>query len=390
MGKLFNEKLTQASEYLKACDIDTWLIYSSEGSDESIGLLFGLKTVGKTFFIINKDGQRFAICSQIDAQESQDSGLFNEVLVYTTNPEEVLNNLIRRIDPNKIAINYSADDNLCDGLTVGRYRWLLENLDKKYTDNFVSSESMLSKIRSIKSPEEIENIKTAIKITQDIFEEVFSQIKAGMSEYEVGQLFVEGMKKRNVSDNITKTLEMPIVMNGNIAHREPSKDRIINKGDYLIMDFGVEYNGYVSDISRTAYILKDGEVDAPERFKEIFKNAYDAITKAYEAAKPGTQGYLVDKAAREYLVSQGMPEVTHATGHQIGQYCHDGGALFAPLWERYEKFALEKIEENMVFTLEPTIFEVDGFSVLLEEDILITKDRAKFLSDRLQNLVLIG
>ena len=390
MKELFNEKLLQASQCLKKENIDTWLIFSSEGSDEATGLMLGLKTVGKTFFVLNSDGTRYAICSIIDAQESENSGLFDEVLKYQYNPEQVLNTLLAKINPNKIAINYSEDDNLCDGLTVGRYRWLMDNVEKRFTDSFVSSQKMLSEIRSVKTPAEIANIKKAIEITEDIFAEVFSKIKAGMSEYEVGMLFVEGMKSRGVSDNITKTLEMPIVMTGNIAHRAPSKERIINKGDYLIMDFGVEYNGYVSDISRTAYILKDGETDAPQRFKEIFAAAYEGISRAFAVVKPNVQGYLVDKAARDFYIASGLPEVSHATGHQIGRYCHDGGALFAPLWERYRKASEMTIDKNMVFTLEPTIFEVDGYSVLLEEDILVTENGAEFLSNRLKSLVLIG
>lgn len=390
MKELYEEKLGQAAAYLKAEDIDMWLIFSSEGSDVATELLMGIKTVGRTFFVINKDGTRYAICSSIDAQESEETGLFNEVLVYNQSPAEELEKLLVKYNPNKIAIDYSEDDNLCDGLTVGRYRWMLDNLDGDYTRRFVSSQSMLSKIRSVKSDGEIANIKKAIEITQEIFTEVFAAIKPGMSEYDVGNLFVKGMKEHKVSDNITKTLEMPIVMTGNIAHRAPSKDRIINKGDYLIMDFGVEYNGYVSDISRTAYLLKDGESDAPQRFKEIFAAAYEGITRAFNCVKPGVQGYLVDKAARDYYIENGLPETTHATGHQIGRYCHDGGALFAPLWDRYKSASEMTIEKGMAFTLEPTIFEVDGYSVLLEEDILVTENGAEFLSNRLESLVLIG
>ena len=77
------------------------------------------------------------------------------------------------------------------------------------------------------------------------------------------------------------------------------------------MDFGIDYRGYCSDIARTAYFLKDGETKAPKEIQEKFDAAHEAITRASKAVHPGVIGYEVDKVTGEYLLSVGMPEITH-------------------------------------------------------------------------------
>ncbi|MCL2377599.1 MAG: Xaa-Pro peptidase family protein [Defluviitaleaceae bacterium] len=388
MHTIATEKIKQAAGYLGEI-ADLWIIYSSEGSDSAVSLLTGLKTVGKTFFLLTKDAN-YAICSIIDAQESEDSGLFDQVIRYRGDPDEALRELVAKIGPKKIALNYSQSDNLCDGLTTGRFRYLKEVLGPEYAAGFVSSEPILSKVRAVKSPAELALIRRAVEITQEIYDEVFAALRPGLTEYQVGEMFVDAMSRRGVTNATTKALTMPIVMKERIAHRSPGQ-AIIQPGDFLIMDFGVDYMGYCSDISRTVYFLKEGETQAPERFRNMFDAAYNAISKAFEAAKPGVQGYMVDEAARSYLLSRGMPEITHATGHQIGQRIHDGGALFAPRWERYGNAPYGVIHPGMVFTLEPTILNDDGdFSVLCEENILVTESGAEFLSRRQEKLILVG
>lgn len=389
MSEVNKQKLQQASEYLRDNNIDLWLIFASEGSDPAVKLLTGLKTVGRTAFLITKENKKYAVCSIIDAQESEESGLFDQVYKYQNNLPEVLKQLIEKLNPNKIAINYSVDDNLCDGLTVGRYRWLKKNIGLEICKKFVSSEKILQKIRSIKTPKEIDTIREAIRITQEIYDVVFSKLKVGMTEYQVGEIFLEEMSRRGVVEAGSKELVMPIVMKERIAHRAPG-NAVLQKGDFLIMDFGIDFQGYCSDIARTVYFLKDGETKAPKAIQEKFDAAHEAITRASQAIHPGVIGYEVDQVAREYLLSVGMPEITHASGHQLGQFEHDGGAMFAPRWERYGNAPYGMIEENMVLTLEPTILNDNDYSILCEEDILVTKTGAEFLSKRQDELILIS
>ncbi|GHU79896.1 peptidase M24 [Clostridia bacterium] len=388
MNQIAEQKLSQAARYLGENGIDLWLIYASEGSDPAVALLTGLKTIGRTFFFIGGDGKNRVLASVIDAQSYEESGLFDEVIQYSGDPAAQLRVELEKLPHDKIAIDFSTGDHLCDGLTTGRYRWLARTLGSEYEARFVSSEPMLSRIRAIKMPEEIAAMRRAIAIQDDIYAEVFAAIHPGMTEYQVGELFIKAMNSRGVVMSFTRDMSMPIIMKERISHRAPG-EAVLTPGDYLIIDFGVLAEGYSSDFSRTLYMLKPGETKAPARFEEIFRATHGAITKAFEAARPGVEGWTVDMAAREHLRSRGMPELTHSTGHQIGTYAHDGGTMFAPKWEVYGKAPYGIIEEGMVLSLEPTVFLEDEYCALTEEEILITKDGAEFLTTRQNDIILI-
>ncbi|WP_423410715.1 M24 family metallopeptidase [Heyndrickxia sp. MSNUG] len=382
------EKLAQASQYLHESNIDLWLILTSEGSDPCIPLVTGVATVGPGAFLISKEGKKLAVCSSIDAQDIEESSLFDEVYKYTNSLSETLTRLVGDLSPNTIAVNISKEEHLADGLTVGRYRWLKRILENVYQNDFVSSEPFLNKLRAIKSDAEVRSIQKAIKVTEEIYDSVFSQLKPFMSEKEVGALFVKEMEKRGVFNGVDRKLSMPIVMKENIAHRPPS-DSIIEPGDVVIMDFSVDVDGYVSDIARTVYFLNKGEDKAPDRVEVAFKAVHEAITKAAATIKPGIKGHEVDQEARTYYVSNGYPEITHATGHQIGRAVHDGGALLGPKWKRYGNAPYKTLEKGMVFTIEPTLFLDKGIHFIVEENVLVTESGMEYLTKRQNELILI-
>ena len=382
------EKLRQASEYLAAEGIDLWLIPTREGSDPSLELLTKVKTVGLGAFLIASDGTCTAIASSIDAQDIEESGLFDRVIAYTDSFEAALKEAVAGAMPGSIAMNYSSGDHLCDGLGEGLYRMVAEELKDVYTGEYRSSEKVLSRVRAVKSPEELERLKKAIAVTNEIYDDVFPKIRVGMSEIEVGDLFVEAMRVRNVVNGTYGELAPPMVLKERIAHRRPGEARL-EPGDFLIIDFSVAWDGYCSDIARTGYVLKDGETEAPAQMRETFENARDAISAAFRAVRPGVRGWEIDDVARRFLLEKGMPEITHATGHQIGLAVHDGGTLLGPRWSRYGQAPFGELAEGMVFTLEPTILRDSGYSALVEENILVTADGAECLSERQMELYLI-
>lgn len=385
---LHKEKINQVQHFLKELGIDCYIIKTKEGSDPSMPLLFGFSIVGDALLIITQN-ETIGITSSIDAQDVVESNLFDRVLTYTSGgAEEKLQEVISSLDPLRIALNYSKENPLSDGLTVGSYRKLMKMLGSPYNERIESSESFLQRVRSIKSPQEIAYIQKAIDITLEIYEEVFSKVKVGMSEIEIGNIFVEGMIKRDVVNGISGTLTPPIVMSHQIAHRPPGVRRI-QQGDYLIFDFSVSYMGYTSDIARTCYVLKEGESEASVEMQRAFETIYEAINRAVTALVPGAIGMDVDKAARDHILNSGYQNIFHAVGHQVGRAVHDGGVILGPDKKKYRSDARGKIEEGMVFAIEPTILYEEGPAIISEDNVLVTKDGAKFLSKRQTELVLI-
>jgi hypothetical protein len=141
--QLQEQNLNKAEELLQNEQIDLWLIFTSEGSDPCLPFVTGFETVGPGAFLITGDGRRLAVCSTIDAQDIRECGLFEKVLTYQGDLDEVLKNTVKELSPGKIALNFSEEHPIADGLTVGRHRWLKEMLKGVYDHDFVSAENVM-------------------------------------------------------------------------------------------------------------------------------------------------------------------------------------------------------------------------------------------------------
>jgi Xaa-Pro aminopeptidase len=386
--QLHREKIDQARAYMRERNVDLWLIRDRGTGDPSVPLLFGTPTRGDTIYLITAERLEVVV-EERDRDIVADSGLFDEVEVRTDDGlAATLARRVHAVDPGSIALNISSANHLADGLTMGSYRSLLRMLGEPYSTRVVSSEEYIQRLRSIKSDQEIAYIKRAIEITLDIYSEVFAQVRPGMTEIEVGDLFVAGMRSRGVLNGITRQLSPPIVMKHKIAHRPPGEG-VLERGDYVIVDFSVDYMGYCSDIARTAYVLKEGETVASEPMQKAFRTVREATDLAVAALKPGAIGKDVDHVARQYVLDHGYPNIFHSVGHQVGRDVHDGGTILGPEKQGYRKAVLGTVEEGMVFAIEPTILYEEGPAIISEDNYVVTAGGAELLGEPQRELVLI-
>jgi len=139
-----------------------------------------------------------------------------------------------------------------------------------------------------------------------------------------------------------------------------------------MVDSGVEYEGYRSDITRmTTYGTP------PDGFVEIFEIVREAQKNAIEAIKPGVSAESIDRVARSVIEKAGYGEnFTHRLGHGLGMEEHE------PPW--IGPGQTEVLEEGMVFTVEPGIYLPEKFGVRLEENVVVTKNGHEVLSTPVQ------
>jgi Xaa-Pro aminopeptidase len=105
--------------------------------------------------------------------------------------------------------------------------------------------------------------------------------------------------------------------------------------------------------------------------------------------KPGIQGIEIDAIARKILVENGYQEFPHALGHQVGRFPHDGTALLGPQWDKYAHKPFQRLEEGMVFTIEPRLTVPGRGVVIIEEMVVVTNDDADWLTAPQTELLLI-
>ncbi|MHA2351110.1 MAG: M24 family metallopeptidase, partial [Candidatus Thorarchaeota archaeon] len=333
-----HEKAIQACDLLEELGIDLWLIWvreTSQMADPALSLVHGGDLVWQSALLYSKLGEKIAIVGNFDADAVTESGIYNLVVPYTHGIKDRLLAALEKFEPEKLAINYSTNDVAADGLTVGMHKLLLENLKgTPYTDRLVSAEPIVSKLRGRKLPSEIERISKAVEITEAIFSELGPQLKVGMTETSIYDLFHEAMKRHNVTSawNADHNPAVDAGPNKQFGHSGPTE--IKTKADNLLhFDFGVKWDGYCSDIQRMFFFGKSKDV--PEDIKTAFETVRDTIQKASEFIKPGCVGFEVDAIARDYVKERGFEEYQHALGHQLGRHAHDGGTLLGPLWDRY-------------------------------------------------------
>ena len=393
-NEIIKEKVAQATEILNEKDIDMWLTFVRESGnikDPALDMISGTGLTWQSALIINKVGDTTAIIGSLEEENLKRIGAYQNIIGYVESIKEPLLEYLHKKNPKKIAINYSKNSNLADGLTHGMYLILQAHLKgTNFAERLVSSEEIISALRGRKSPKEISIMKEAIVRTLDIFDEMTKFIKPGKTEIEIAE-FVKGIVKERNYGYAWEEDHCPAVFTGPEAtspHAGPS-DRKVEKGHLVNVDFGIKYQGYCSDIQRTWYVLKDGENEAPAEVQKGFEIIRDAIQKVADNLKPGVEGCEMDDIARNYITEKGYGEYKHGLGHQVGREAHDGvGGLF-PRWEKYGEAPFLKVEESQIYTIEPRLY-VDGFGTsTLEEEVVVTKDGCEFISEPQRELMLI-
>ncbi|WP_342469549.1 Xaa-Pro peptidase family protein [Ureibacillus sp. FSL K6-3587] len=241
-----------------------------------------------------------------------------------------------------------------DHVTYGEY----EAYQKQLNVELVPLSGLIEKIRLIKTDEEIKIIKVACEIADAAFSHILTFIKPGVTELEVSNELEFFMRKQGATSSSFDT----IVASGlrSALPHGVATDKVIEKGDFVTLDFGAVYNGYVSDITRTIAV---GQPSA--KLVEMYNVVLEAQLLALEKIGPGMTGIEADKIARDYLAERGYVEAFgHSTGHGIGLEVHEGPNL---------SYRSEQVlEPNMVVTVEPGVYLPEIGGVRIEDDIVIT------------------
>lgn len=392
---LMQEKVNQAIEILKNQQIDLWLTFVRETSgvrDPMLDFLIGPNDLTwPSALILSGKGEKIAIVGNLEKESVSRNNVFDTIIGYDTAVSGPLRETITRLDPEKIAVNTSRNNVHADGLTHAMYEILRDYLkETPYADRLVSAEPVINAMRGRKTPEELDRIRRAIEITEEIYKKTFDFIRVGMTEIEIGEYMHRLADEYQVglawpAENCPAVNSGP---NSPIGHNGPT-DIKVEPGHVIHFDFGVKYKDYCSDIQRLVYVLRDGETEAPAEVQRGFITIRTAIEKSREAMKPGATGNSIDVIAREILVDAGYPEYRHALGHQLGRVAHDGGALLGPLWEKYGDDPKQELEVGQVFTIEPGLAVPKYGYVALEEDVVMTENGAEYIGEPQRELILI-
>jgi len=386
--EFLKKKLKFVQGTMDAQGVDMWLTFTREGNEDPLvqDLRFNDLT-WRSAAIIERDGKKTAIVGSLEEETVRQQKFYDEIIGYgSEGAAPKLNEFVRRRKPKKIAVNTSYDEGAADGLTSGMERYLKASL-KDYSKRLVSGEDLAIALRARLIPAEVELVKKSIAECEKVYDSVEDAIKPGKKDKDV-HMFAHKLLTERKLDSAWAYDRCPSVVVGNapMAHVGYYGTRI-RDGDFVKLDFGVKYDGYCSDIQRN-YFVGSGRV--PKGVQQMFKTARAANDAALAALKPGVPGYKVDQAGRSLIVKRRYPEYKHALGHVLGRSTHEIGPLLGPRWpNRYGKQGEKQVQQDMVFTIEPSVTSKFG-TCNLEQDVLVTSNGYQELSKPQDEIIQLG
>lgn len=264
--------------------------------------------------------------------------------------EEVINDVLSTDGVSRLG--FEAEDML-----FASYHKLKEKLKVK---ELVPISNEITSMRRIKTAKELELIRQAEAIGDQVFTEILTFIKPGMTELEIAAR-IEYLLKLKGAQGLSFNAIVASGINSSMPHAVPTTKKI-ETGDFLTMDFGCVYEGYCSDMTRTIVIGK-----ASDKQKEVYNIVLKAQQAALDFLKAGYQGKEVDKVARDIIYGAGYEGCFgHGLGHSVGLHIHEN--------PRLSMLEEDIILAGMTETVEPGIY-IKGFGGVRIEDLVVVTEQ---------------
>lgn len=292
-----------------------------------------------------------------------------EVFRMTGAMDTWLPELVTSLSATKLA--FEAED-----MTVASHQRLskaLEKIEGKPPD-LIPTESFIEPLRRLKDAEELASLQKAIDASDNAMNAITAVLRPGMTEREVGWKLEQAMRDNGADGPSFDTI---VASGPNAAkpHHSPS-DRELRTGEPIVIDMGAKVSGYCSDLTRTVHL---GEAD--DMFRKIYDIVHSAQLAAIATVSEGLTGDETDALSRIIIEQAGYGDkFGHALGHGVGLAVHE-----AP---RVGKGASDKIENDMVFTIEPGIYITGWGGVRIEDIVILENGKARLMSHANKNEIL--
>lgn len=258
-----------------------------------------------------------------------------------------------------------------DHVSFVQYENMTQSFPKTTWEN---SSMILEDLAAVKDEYELSCLRTAVEVTDKVYEEILPMLRPGYTEKQVANALVA--KYREYAEGEAYSPIVATGPNGALPHAIPT-DREFQNGDFIVIDAAAKYGGYHADMTRTPVV---GE--ATEKHHEVYSIVKEAQQRGCDIAKAGVPCKVVDAATRDYIKEMGYGEYyTHGTGHGLGLEIHTS-PRFSPQSEQI-------LEANNVMTIEPGIYLAGWGGVRIEDDVIIGENNCEILNKTTKDLVVL-
>ncbi|MGH3371908.1 MAG: M24 family metallopeptidase [Nocardioidaceae bacterium] len=239
----------------------------------------------------------------------------------------------------------------------------------------ISTSGWVEDLRRVKEPEELALMQTAAEMADAGLAFILERVEPGRTERELA-LDLEFQMRRAGADDVSFG---PIVAAGErsaLPHAHPT-DRVVEKGEFLLIDLGCVYHGYCSDLTRTVVVGPPSE-----RQREVYEAVAEAQRRGVDSVRAGRPAAEVDRAAREVLSEAGLGEAfAHGVGHGVGLEIHESPTLRAA--------SDDVLRAGEVVTVEPGAYLAGWGGVRIEDLLAVTEEGAEVLSQSPKELLVL-
>jgi Xaa-Pro aminopeptidase len=377
--------------------IDMWIVVNEEFHPDPVTEYIAppLPYVGRRDFFIFADrgGDKLDRIALVRYEEEHLKSFFEVVSPPGRDIGSTLLNIVKERNPKAIALNMGGTRGATNGLTHDSYKFLADTLGADYSSRFVSAAPLIVEYMDTRIPEELETYRTAVALTDVLTQRAFSNevITPGkttvgdvrfwflqqLNNFGLGTWFQADMRIQRQNQETGKTQQFLEVA---------EESAVIQRGDVIHIDCGLNYMGLSTDWQKMGYVLKAGEKDAPEGLKKALTNTNKLQDALFTHIKPGAKGFEVYDATMADMKNAGIEAMIYS--HSVGNQGHALGASVdfrrptngAPSEPPFREGSYTSIELN---TSTP-VAEWGGqkVTIMMEDDAYLTKDGMKWFRPR--------
>ena len=355
-------KIKELKSVLDKKNSDCAILYCSDSSKPNPNILYFSGYSGIGALIVPRRKDPFIIAPEMEHEKARKSMVKRVYSMEKKKFFESIHNILRK---NRIkAKNIAIDKN---NFTLNSYRHF-----KKQFKNIKSKDFFLDcmKLREIKTEKEIVYLKKSCDCADKILQKAIKNFKSFGTEAEAAAFLEYETRKLGLELSFS-----PIVAsgsNGSMPHHVPSNERI--KRGFCVIDFGVKYKAYCSDITRTIYVGNPNDKEK-KFYNFLLKIQNDTINQIKNNKKCSGLYDFVNKSLGKY-----KDRFTHGLGHGVGVEIHELPNLTLN--------SKDKIKNNMVFTVEPGVYFPKKFGIRIEDTILF-KNKTTVLTKTSKDLLIM-
>ncbi len=232
-----------------------------------------------------------------------------------------------------------------------------EQLKKFFFDlKILPVANLILRLREVKEEEEVEKIKKSCQIADKCLSETTKLIKVGMKEKEIAFKIEFYLKEKGF--DLAFSPIVAVDKNSGLPHYQTG-ETVIGKGSVILIDFGVKYQDYCSDITRMIFINPSLEIlNIYEKLLSIQEKTIQAIF-----SPSIRQGREIDQYCRNLIADSQLPDYSHSTGHGVGLEVHE--------YPKISQKSTDLLRPGQVFTIEPGVYFEEKWGMRIEDTVYI-------------------